>query len=528
MKKALKVFLIFVISVVILAGAAAFIAPAFLTTPLKKALTEEFRRQTNQDFTLDFSTFDIGLLWRSITVDSIVVRPDSASPHIRKISASSVSIAGIHWFSLINKPFPNFERVIIQQPDVELYSRDFSSSAFTNSGNSSTQDITKKLATFDLIINKGKGRIIRPNKQEVFRVDDISVEARDVNINELLDGSLLIFMDNLIINGSGLRLSMERKLYEITAGDFSFNKKSKYASLVNFSLTPLAPKYRFSEIKNRQIDRIDLNIPGLEFSGFDMASLANRHFELDSLHISGARMDVFRDKYKERRPEINPKPLLYEIATSTDFSFGLNKAVISNANITYEEHKPPAQKTGRISFNNINATIKDFRTKSHPKFREDSLKLDVETLFMNTSRMTLGVQYATFDRNNTHTVIVNLDSFDPKEAGDMLRHVGFVKIEDGLIESLSANYSLNSKSASGDVSVLYRDLKVSFLNKDNPEKTGLKQQFGDFIGNTFVLKSDNLGEGARIGEISYEREVEKSIFAYWWKSLLDGIKEVIK
>jgi hypothetical protein len=147
---------------------------------------------------------------------------------------------------------------------------------------------------------------------------------------------------------------------------------------------------------------------------------------------------------------------------------------------------------------------------------------------MNTSRMTLGVQYATFDRNNTHTVIVNLDSFDPKEAGDMLRHVGFVKIEDGLIESLSANYSLNSKSASGDVSVLYRDLKVSFLNKDNPEKTGLKQQFGDFIGNTFVLKSDNLGEGARIGEISYEREVEKSIFAYWWKSLLDGIKEVIK
>ncbi|WP_421775117.1 hypothetical protein [Gracilimonas sp.] len=528
MKKALKVFLIFVISVAILAGAAAYIAPAFLSTPLKKALTEEFSRQTDQDFTLDFSTFDIGILKRSITVDSIVVRPDSASPSIKQVSAKAVSITGIKWLSLFNKPFPNFDRVIIQQPDVELYSRDFSSSAFASTDNNYTDDISKKLATFDLIINNGKGQIIRPNKQEVFRIDDISVEARDVNINELLDGSQLIFMDNLIINGSGLRFSMERKLYEITGGDFSFNKKSQYASLSDFKLTPLAPKYRFSEIKNRQIDRIDLNIPRMEFIGFEMSTLANKHFELDSLHIAGARMEVFRDKYKERPPGINPKPLLYELATETDFSFGLNKAVIADANITYEEHKPPAQKTGSISFNNINATLQDFRTESHPEFREDSLKLDVETLFMNTSRMTLDVGYATFDRNNTHTVSVNLDSFDPKEAGDMLQHVGFVKIEDGLVDNMQASYSLNSEKASGEVRILYRDLKVSFLNKNNPEKTGLKQQFGDFIANTFVLKSDNLGENARIGKINFEREIEKSIFAYWWKSLLDGIKEVIK
>lgn len=528
MKKALKVFLIFVISVLILAGAAAFIAPTFLTTPLKKALTEEFTRQTDQDFILDFSTFDIGILRRSITVDSIVVRPDSTSPTIKKVSATSVSIEGIKWLSLLNNPFPNFERIIIHEPDVELYSRDFSPSAFTNSGNLPESDLSKKRATFNLIINDGKGRIIRPNKQEVFRVDNISVEARDVNLNELLDGSQFIFMDNLIVEGSGFRFSMERKLYEITAGDFTFNKESQYASLADFNLTPLAPKYRFSEIKNRQIDRIDLSIPNIEFIGFELSTLANRHFELDSLHIAGARMEVFRDKYKDRPPGINPKPLLHEIATSTDFSFGLNEASISNANITYEEHKPPAQETGSITFNNINATVRDFRTENHPEFGEDSLKLDVETLFMNTSRLTLDVGYATFDRNNSHTVSTSLDSFDPKEAGDMLRHVGFVRIEDGLVEGMHANYTLNSEKASGEVKILYRDLKVSFLNKDNPEKTGLKQQFGDFIANTFVLKSDNLGEDARIGEINFEREIEKSIFAYWWKSLLDGIKEVIR
>lgn len=528
MKKALKVFLIFVISVVILAGAAAFIAPTFLSEPLKKALTEEFSRQTDQDFTIDFSTLQIGILRRSISVDSIVVQPDSASPHIKLIAASSVSINGIQWFSLFNKSFPNFKKIIINEPDVELFAGDFSASSFANSASGTTNETTKKIAPFDLTIKNGKGRIIYPNEQEIFRVDNISVEAKGVNVNELLDGSQYIFLDNLMLDGSGLRLSMEKKLYEITAGDFSFNKKSQYASVTDMSLVPLAPKYRFSEIKNHQIDRIDLKIPKIEFIGFELDSLSSQHFELDSLHISGAQMEVFRDKYKERPPGIHPKPLLHEIATSSDFSFGLNKAIISKTNITYEEHKPPAEQSGSISFNDINATIENFRTARHPRFYEDSLKLNVETLFMNVSRMTLDVSYATFDKQNNHTINLTLDSFDLQEASDMLQHVGFVQIENGLIESLNASYLVNSTSSSGKVKVLYRDLEVSFLDKNDPEKNGLKQQLGDFIANTFVLKSDNLGENARIGEISFEREIEKSIFAYWWKSLLDGLKEVIK
>ena len=528
MKKALKVFLIFVITVLILAGAAAFIAPTFLADPLKKALTEEFSRQTDQDYTLDFSTLDIGILRRSISVDSIVVQPDSTSPHIRHIAASSISINGIRWFSLLNKPFPNFGSIVIDKPDVELYTRKVSGSTFSNSGTASKEDLGESLATFNLFIKNGTGRIIKPDKQEVFRVDNISVEARDVNVNELLDGSQLVFMDNLIVNGSGIRLSMEEKLYEITAGDFSFNKKSQYASINSFAVTPLAPKYRFSEIKNRQIDRIDVKVPKIELIGFDLDSLASQHFELDSLHIAGARMEVFRDKYKERPPGIHPKPLLHEAATATDFSFGLNTATISETNITYEEHKPPSDQTGSISFNDIEATIQNFRTKNHPAFLNDSLKLDVEALFMNVSRMTLDVSYATFDKQNSHTVDVTLDSFDPKEVGTMLQNVGFIKVEDGLVESLKAKYSLNSSMSSGSVNVLYRDLKVSILDKDNPDKNGLKQKVGDFIANTFVLKSDNVSEDPRIGEINFEREIEKSIFAYWWKSLLDGIKEVIR
>ena len=87
---------------------------------------------------------------------------------------------------------------------------------------------------------------------------------------------------------------------------------------------------------------------------------------------------------------------------------------------------------------------------------------------------------------------------------------------------------LNSESASGEVLVEYRDLKVKFLNKDNPDNNGLKEGVKNFIANTFAINSNNTGNDAETGEIDFEREKNKSIFAYWWKSLLSGLKDVIQ
>jgi len=528
MKKTLKVFLIIVITVLVLVGSIAVIAPIFLNEPLKKALTEEFRKQTDQDYTLDYSTFDIGIFARSISVDSVIVKPDSASPHIRKISAQTISINGIQWFSLLNRSFPKFKSIVIDKPNVEVFTRDFSSNAFSRSNGDEAEEISERISTFNLIINNGSGKLVRQNGEELVTVADLSLRAQDVDVNELLDGSELIFMDNLTINGSGIKWSMEKKLYQFTVGDFHFERKSEYISLENVALTPVVQKYRFSEILDRQIDRIDLIILELELIGFTLDSLASNQLEIDSMQITGVQMEVFRDKQKERPAGYSVKPLLNELATATDFSFGLNTIKISDTDITYQEHKPPSEEPGSISFNDINATITNLRTKSHPEFYEDSLRLDIDAMFMNTSPLTIDVGYAIFDNLNSHTVRLRLDSFDPKDASNMLNNVAFVEVEDGFIESLSANLELNSSASSGEVTLLYRDLKVSFLNKDNPQKKGLKQWAGDFIANTFVIKSNNLGDKPRVGIISFPRDKEKSIFAYWWKSLLEGIKQVIK
>jgi hypothetical protein len=47
------------------------------------------------------------------------------------------------------------------------------------------------------------------------------------------------------------------------------------------------------------------------------------------------------------------------------------------------------------------------------------------------------------------------------------------------------------------------------------------------LANTFKVKSDNTGENIRTGAINVEREINKSVFNYWWKSMLSGLKSSI-
>jgi hypothetical protein len=46
-----------------------------------------------------------------------------------------------------------------------------------------------------------------------------------------------------------------------------------------------------------------------------------------------------------------------------------------------------------------------------------------------------------------------------------------------------------------------------------------------FLANILKIKRNNNKEPFRRGEVSLERDDQKSIFSYWWKSLSTGLKD---
>jgi hypothetical protein len=530
MKKFLKVLSIILASLMLIAIVAAFILPSFLEEPLQKALIEEFDKQTEQNYILDFSDLNIELFSRSISVDSISIRADSTSPHIQHISSASISLNGIKWLSLLSKSLPDFSSITITEPRVELLERNLSSLFQKDSeiDSSKTDSTIQGLDTFNLFIINGSGVINQADGRELLSISDINLDVQAIDINKLLNGSDVLFMENVNANVTNLKWTLHDRFYEFTLTELSFDKANESVSLTDIGFTPILPKYEFSEARGYQLDRINLDIPKIQLTGINIDSLQSKHLEVQKIQINDAWMEVFRNKQIDRRSGENIKPLLNEIANAIDFSIGLDSILISDATIIYEEHKPPSEKSGSISFDDLDAELTNFRTAQHPEFENTVLDLHVETLFMNTAQLTIDVNYPLYNVNEHHTVKAQLESLDPKIAGEILENVGFVRIEEGFIESLDAEFELTAESSSGEALILYRDLKVSMLNHNNPEKEGLGQRFKDFVANTFAIKADNNGDDPRIGEIDFDREKEKSIFAFWWKSLLSGLKDTIQ
>ncbi|HBQ60278.1 MAG TPA: hypothetical protein DD671_11830 [Balneolaceae bacterium] len=529
MKKALKVLLIGIISLLLLTGLTSLFISYIYSDTLQEKLVREFKKQTNNSYSISISDIDLGFLSRSISIDSVRVEPTSNSK-FRSISATSVSMNGIQWLSWWGQTVPNFSEIEVIGPRVEIViPENYSFQSSQLRSDSSETAAMDSLDSFKFTLKNGSGVVIEDaSDRELLSIDDISLQATQVNLQQLLTQSEVFFLEGLTVNGAGIKWPLHDKYYEITIADFSFDKNSESATISDLNFIPTLPKYEFSRQRGYQLDRIHLEIPQMELRGFTLDSLVAKHFELDTLSIQGAWMEVFRNKQIPRPEEESVKPLFYEIASSVDFSFGLNTTLVTTSDIIYEEHKPPSDSSGSVSFNDLSATLTDFRTIHHPKFNETIFRWDVETLFMNTTPLSVQLEYPLYNIENEHTVKVQLESVDPREVGGMLRNVGFVEIENGFVDGLDAEMYLNSKSASGEVLVEYRDLKVKFLNKDNPDNNGLKEGVKNFIANTFAINSNNTGNDAETGEIDFEREKNKSIFAYWWKSLLSGLKDVIQ
>jgi hypothetical protein len=110
----------------------------------------------------------------------------------------------------------------------------------------------------------------------------------------------------------------------------------------------------------------------------------------------------------------------------------------------------------------------------------------------------------------------------------MLETTAFASVESGHAYAIKFDMNLNSTTSSGDVHFAYRDLKIKLLNKDDPDDPKFKEMVGSLVANLFVVKTDNpsnKSQPLRIGNIHFEHDPTKSVFFYWWRSLLSGLKE---
>jgi hypothetical protein len=116
---------------------------------------------------------------------------------------------------------------------------------------------------------------------------------------------------------------------------------------------------------------------------------------------------------------------------------------------------------------------------------------------------------------------------DGKELNPILKPLGQVEVKSCRIDDVNFSINGNEKAASGEVTFLYKDLKVNILKKEEGTHEYKTKGLISFFANALIIKDSNPAKGeTRLGHPHFTRDPQKSFFNLVWKTLFTGIKEV--
>ena len=292
----------------------------------------------------------------------------------------------------------------------------------------------------------------------------------------------------------------------------------------SFSVQPNYTDYDFTSRHEFQTVRIEAGLSNIYFHDFNPAGYLTSGSLISSyIEIGKMDMKVFRDKRKEFR-HVN-RPPFQDMIYNYPGIIRIDSIGISNGNVTYTVHGEGANEPGRISFNEINADIYKITNDTIYKKESAYLEIDGDALLMGKSRMTILLKGRIFDSNNTFSLNGTLSGLEVNELNPILEKNAFVYATSGKIDGMNFSFTANNAKATGRMTLLYHGLDIAVKNKRTDDTTAFRERFISSIANRKVLDSNPLpDEEVREGIIDYERDPERFLFGYCFKSILSGTK----
>jgi hypothetical protein len=353
-------------------------------------------------------------------------------------------------------------------------------------------------------------------KEGVLKVYDLQVEKQDT-----LSPGIVKQFD---FEAEELVSVSSDSMYSFTASGIIYSATSNTLAVNSFSVQPNYTDYDFTSRYEFQTNRIEAGFSNIYVHDFYVAGYF-RYRSLISSYIEIGKMDmkVFRDKRKEFR-HVNI-PAFQDMIYNYPGTIQIDSIGLIKGDVTYTVHADKANEPGSISFNEINAKIYKITNDTIHKTESASLELKGDALLMGKGKMTILLKGRIFDSHNTFSLNGTLSGLEANELNPILEKYAFIYATSGKIDAMNFSLTANNTKATGKMTLLYHGLDIAVKNKETDDTTAFRERFISFIANRKVLDSNPVpDEDVREGIIDYERDPERFLFSYCFRSILSGIK----
>lgn len=463
------------------------------------------------------SSFNLSLVHRSIEIHNLSWSSpaDSSKTIPHQVFLKKASVQGVNLFKLLFKNHISLHEILLEDGYIRF-----------NESLKSSEEKKKELKfdgiTIDNLLFKNiETTIFEDTLVKAKAIVNLSLGAISVSKGATND-SIQFHTKSIDLLATNISFGKKTDQYSIRIKKIMYNSFDKQMRIDSTLLIPNYSKYEFARRLGRQETRVDAAIPTIRLEGFDAHHLLEKNFTASKVIVESAEIVAFRDK---RLPFKNDRvPLPMESLRKLAIAMETDSIIVKNMRVTVEEFAVDGQAPGSIVFENLDAVFTGLNNHYYAN-RSRFASLYASGFLMGKGRIDAVFEFPV-DGSSTYRAKGKIGSMDLQHLNNILENLGHIRIETGQLNEMTFAFDYTDKASSGALQINYENLKMTSLNSDKEASTN---EFKTLVINSVIKNSKDEKTDAekRTGAIEFERDQQKFIFNFWWKSILSGIKSSV-
>jgi len=577
-KKGKRTFLIILSSILLLLFGTGFYFYANLNRLLSDALLKAFNSNVISDvYELKYESLKVDLFQGSIRIKNVSLMPRTTPlddyPYINSsfsLRTKNLKLLNVHLMTLINDNNLVLEKIIIDEPDVDLLVDGEVHLFFPQKDTSQVTEKKNKKKFLDYYglaefrLTHASFNTVDKYKGGKFTIKDFNITLQDISVNQqpghdelyyksfemavgevsgsvqdgpfksvfLKDFSLKVdsfkvdkTVDTLIYRFKDCQVSMHAldlhtrdSVLHIQLNSFDLSYKDSSITMTGFSLKPTMT---FVELqKNYKYQKTDVSVSAglLKLSAINFDDIFRKKISAGKLMMDSVDASIYKDNTKFVDAEHLPGYPGQQLA-KVPIPLSIGELEITNLHLESIERK----KDGIPAVVHLHRGVVHARNITNLK-PEEELAVDVEAFIED--KVKFEVQLAFSYKDPKITMKGHFGRFNLPDINKVIAAYTPAKIDSGIADDIVFSGVISHTQSSGSMKFLYHGLVVDLNMKD---KAKWKSAVVAFAANEYLSENNppDSGMPAKVVKFNVQRDMHKGFVNIIIKSALAGLKETM-
>lgn len=333
-------------------------------------------------------------------------------------------------------------------------------------------------------------------------------------------------LNDVTINLKGRTFITKDSLYVFKTGNINYSFPLNRVTVDSLWFTPRYSDTNFFNKAVYQTDRMDIFAQKIELNDIRFQEyIKEKKIHVGSVDLFHINADMERNKMYPMKPGLFKGMPQASIRNASQI-FTIDSVRVFDSYVSYTQYVEKSETPGKIFFDKFNIHL--YNLSNDPRFVDSASQLIVtaDANIMGQSRLNLSAYFNLLSPIDKFWFKASSEPIDLTCLNSMTENLMGMSIAQGKGYIEIPKIEGDSGIAQGKMYFKYKKLKITLYNRKKAQlHKGMFTPLVDFMLNDLLLKSNNpkWARSPRIGQAYFERDTQKGIVNYVFKSSLSGI-----